>query len=194
VDILVGWARDLAEELLADSLPQRWAHAQGVARQARSFADCLGDDAALVEAAAWLHDIGYAPDVAATGFHPLDGARYLRDVHGADPTLCELVAHHTAAAIEAEERGMGSELAEFGPPERHSRLLSALTAADMTTGPDGVATSPTARIEEILKRYSADDVVHRSVTRSGDRLIETSHAVVSERSAAFRYPTGKPRP
>jgi hypothetical protein len=32
-------------------------------------------------AAAWLHDIGYAPAIAesGTGFHPLDGARYLRD-------------------------------------------------------------------------------------------------------------------
>ncbi len=33
-------------------------------------------DEALV-AAAWLHDIGYAPEVTDTGFHPLDGARYL---------------------------------------------------------------------------------------------------------------------
>ena len=29
-------------------------------------------------AAAWLHDIGYAPELVETGFHPLDGARYLR--------------------------------------------------------------------------------------------------------------------
>ena len=34
-------------------------------------------------AAAWLHDIGYAPAVDDTGFHPLDGARYLRDVEQA---------------------------------------------------------------------------------------------------------------
>jgi len=26
-----------------------------------------------LEAAAWLHDIGYAPDLVVSGFHPLDG-------------------------------------------------------------------------------------------------------------------------
>jgi hypothetical protein len=149
-----------------------------VARRARSFADRLGDEAALVEAAAWLHDIGYAPAVAATGFHSLDGARHLRDVHAAEQTLCELVAHHTGSAVEAEERGMAGELAEFGPPTRHLRLLSALTAADLTTNPDGEPTSATARIEEILNRYPTDDVVHRAVTRSRDSLIEMSESVL----------------
>jgi hypothetical protein len=28
-------------------------------------------------AAAWLHDIGYAPELAKTGFHPLDGSAAL---------------------------------------------------------------------------------------------------------------------
>ena len=31
----------------------------------------------VLVSAARLHDIGYAPDVMATGFHPLDGVRYL---------------------------------------------------------------------------------------------------------------------
>ncbi|WP_406239339.1 hypothetical protein [Nocardia sp. NBC_01009] len=29
--------------------------------------------------AAWLHDIGYAPDIARIGFHPVDGAEFLRE-------------------------------------------------------------------------------------------------------------------
>ncbi|WP_323098242.1 hypothetical protein [Intrasporangium sp. YIM S08009] len=33
---------------------------------------------AEVAAAAWLHDVGYAPSVAQTEFHPLDGARFLQ--------------------------------------------------------------------------------------------------------------------
>ncbi len=183
----VEWAKNLAQELLADALPRRWVHTQGVARQARSFVDQLGDDVALVEAAAWLHDIGYAPSVATTGFHSLDGARYLRDVHAAQQTLCDLVAHHTGSAFEAEERGLTAELAEFGPPDRHSRLLSILTAADLTTSPDGEPTSPRARIEEILSRYSADDVVHRAVTRSGDSLINASQVVLDERAEGSGY-------
>ena len=77
------WAEATARKLLAKPLPRRWAHTQGVAATARSLAPVLGPDADLVTAAAWLHDIGYAPDVAATGFHPLDGARHLRDNEGA---------------------------------------------------------------------------------------------------------------
>lgn len=61
---MAGWAREVAEGLLAEALPRRWAHTQGVARQARSFVDRLGADADLVEAAAWLHDIGYSPAIA----------------------------------------------------------------------------------------------------------------------------------
>ena len=33
--------------------------------------------AEVLTQAAVLHDVGYAPDVAITGFHPLDGARHL---------------------------------------------------------------------------------------------------------------------
>ena len=73
-------------------------------------------DAELLEAAAWLHDIGYLPDLARTGLHGLDGARYLRDVQHADPMLCRLVAHHSCAVIEAEERGLADLLRrEFAP-------------------------------------------------------------------------------
>ena len=77
---------------------------QGVAARARTLKPSLGTDAELLEAAAWLHDIGYTPDVVVTGLHGLHGARYLRDVQHADPMLCRLVAHHSHAVIEAEER------------------------------------------------------------------------------------------
>src|SRR5580700_2597006 len=100
------WAERLACTLLERALPRRWTHVQGVAVRARSLAPALGADAELLEAAAWLHDIGYLPDLARTGLHGLDGARYLRDVHRADPVLCCLVAHHSCAVIEAEERGL----------------------------------------------------------------------------------------
>src|SRR5580704_11248806 len=76
---------------------RRWAHVQGVAARARRLASVLGAEAGLLEAAAWLHDIGYIPDLAVTGLHALDGARYLRDAHQADARLCGLVAHHSYA-------------------------------------------------------------------------------------------------
>lgn len=133
------------------------------------FAGRLGDSAGLVEAAAWLHDIGYAPTISATDFHPLDGARYLRDVQGADTTLCELVAHHSGAVIEAEERGLAGELTEFERPD--PLLLRALTAADLSTDPTGQPITPVDRIAEVLKRYPSDHPVYRAIVRSGDTLV-----------------------
>lgn len=86
------------------------AHVQGIATRARSLAPVLGADADLLEAAAWLHD-GYAPDLAATGLHQLEGARYLRDTQRADTILCRLVAYHSCVIIEAGERGLAEVLA-----------------------------------------------------------------------------------
>src|SRR5216684_3221844 len=113
---MASWAQQLARELPQEPLARRWAHVQGVAARARGLAPVLGADAELMEAAAWLHDIGYAPDLAITGLHQLDGARYLRDVQHADAMLCRLVAHHSCAIIEARERGLADVLSlEFDP-------------------------------------------------------------------------------
>lgn len=121
-----------------------------------------------VGCAAWLHDIGYAPSVAATGFHPLDGAQFLL-TEGAPTAVVSLVAYHSAAMIEAEERGLADELSAFVlPPESD---LDALTLLDMSTGPDGARVEPADRIAEILRRYKPDSPVHRAVTRSRDDLL-----------------------
>jgi putative nucleotidyltransferase with HDIG domain len=107
----VPWAPELAEELLADALPRRWAHSQGVGRKAESIASFLGNDAETLVSAAWLHDIGYAPALVDSGSHALDGARYLRDFARADDLVCRLVANHSYALVEAGRRGLAEELA-----------------------------------------------------------------------------------
>ncbi|MYU16559.1 HD domain-containing protein [Streptomyces sp. SID8361] len=94
-----GWAYELAGELLSASLPRRWAHTQGVAACAQMLAPLVGANAEVLESAAVLHDIGYAPPLVNTGFHPLDGARYLRDTHAADERIVRLVANHTYALL-----------------------------------------------------------------------------------------------
>jgi putative nucleotidyltransferase with HDIG domain len=171
------WAEELARKLLEVPLPRRWAHVQGVAAQANSLADMLGHDADLVEAAAWLHDIGYSPELRDTGFHPLDGARYLRDAHPADPMLGRLVAHHSCAVIEAEERGLAAVLcAEFTPAPEH--LASALTFCDMTTSPDGETVHVADRLSEIDRRYGPAHLVSRSMRRATPMIID---AVTSTR-------------
>jgi putative nucleotidyltransferase with HDIG domain len=168
---LAAWAKDLARTLLADELPRRWSHVQGVAAQASSLAPALGPDADLLEAAAWLHDIGYHPDLADTGLHGLDGARYLRDRHHADPMLCRLVAHHSCAVIEADERGLADALTrDFTPPPQD--LAEALTFCDMTTSPDGEHVHVHRRLAEIHDRYGSGHLVSRSIRRATPHILE----------------------
>lgn len=172
----VGWAQTLARALLAEPLPRRWAHTRGVADRSASVRALLGDDADLVTAAAWLHDVGYAQPLVVVDFHPLDGARYLRDVEHADALLCRLVAHHTCALVEAEERGLDRDLAtEFPEPPAH--LSDALTWCDLTTGPDGEHVTPDDRLAEIHARYGEEHVVSRSIRRATPRLLAAAGRV-----------------
>ena len=183
MNTLAAWAQDLARTLLADDLPRRWTHVQGVAAQARSVAAAVGPDADLIEAAAWLHDIGYLPDLAATGLHGLDGARYLRDVHHAEPLLCRLVAHHSCAVIEAEERGLAQILTrEFAPPPRP--LADALTFCDMTTSPDGEHVQVHNRLAEIHDRYGTGHLVSRSIRRATPLILEAVGQVYARAACA----------
>jgi hypothetical protein len=74
---LVAWASERAN-VLPSPLGNRWLHVQGVVKRAywvgQTFEE--GDRIPLL-ASAYLHDIGYAPSLRVTGFHPLDGALYV---------------------------------------------------------------------------------------------------------------------
>lgn len=181
---LTEWAYPLAESLLAESLPRRWQHCMGVAERARTIALILGEDAELLEAAAVLHDIGYAPDFAKTGFHPLDGARYLREVANADERVVCLVAHHSCAWMEAEARGLREELeGEF--PRESAQLNDALCYCDMNTTPDGTPTNPVDRINEIASRYGPDSLIGTFIRRAEPEILACASRVL-ERVAAVK--------
>jgi hypothetical protein len=164
---LVAWAFELAGGKLAGVLPRWWAHVQRVSRRARLVAPLFSvDDGELLVGAALLHDIGYAPELVGTGFHPLDGARCLRG--GGPERLVNLVAHHSCATLEAELRGLSDELADF--EDERTALRDALWSADMTTTPDGGWTTVAERVAEIQTRYGPDDLVSRFVRRAWDDL------------------------
>ncbi|SED10865.1 HDIG domain-containing protein [Streptomyces sp. 2231.1] len=184
---LTEWAYPLAESLLAESLPRRWKHCLGVAERARTLEFILAEDAELLEAAAVLHDIGYAPDLAKTGFHPLDGARYLRDVANADERVVLLVAHHSCAWMEAEARGVRQELeGEFQRESEH--LNDALCYCDMNTAPDGTPTNPIDRINEITGRYGADSLIGTFIRRAEPEILACTSRVLERAAAARRQP------
>ncbi len=149
---------------------------KGVAARARGLAPVLGADADLLEAAAWLHDTGYAPDLATTGLHQLDGARYLRDAQHADAMLCRLVAHHSRAIAEAGERGLAHVLSSEFDPAPYA-LASVLTCCDMTTSPDGEPVPVEQRLAEIGDRYSPGHLVSRSIQRATPMILRAVEQV-----------------
>ncbi|WP_344581134.1 HD domain-containing protein [Streptomyces lunalinharesii] len=166
----VDRAMRVAEAELSAALPRRWAHSIGVARRADDLEQMLGEDTTLLVAAATLHDVGYAPRLATTGFHPLDGARFLRDEHGADERLVRLVANHSFALLEAEERGLREVLEAEFPLLEEPLLVDALVYCDMTTTPDGESTTARERVAEIVGRYGADSVVGRFIRRAAPEI------------------------
>lgn len=165
---LFTWAFEVAEHKLAELLPRRWAHVQGVAQRARDLLPVAGSDADLLESAAILHDVGYAPDIAHTGFHPLDGAEFLHSID-APPRLVHLVAHHSYAALEAELRGLSAELSEY--EDERGSLRDALWFCDLNTTPDGDKIDARERIAEIKHRYGPEHLVTEFITKGSPELL-----------------------
>ena len=148
---LVGEAQRLAQNVLTGA-PQRRRHTAGVAARAQELAVTLdsAEDRDQLVAAAWLHDIGYARALRASGFHPLDGARHLLALGWPGPIVA-LVARHSDAASVAAVRGLSRELDAF--PVIDGPVDDALTYADQTVGPDGDSVTFGERLAEKLLRH-----------------------------------------
>jgi len=165
----------IATQLLGD-VGTRLPHTRAVARQASMVTELLEDrwKCAIVDAA-WLHDIGHSPTLSSSGFHPLDGARWLR-AEGFSEDTCSLVAWHTGAIWEARERGLENELlSEFASPPPSA--LDALTWADLTSSPSGELISPEVRLDEILDRYEPSSAVHRAIVAGWKDLQESTSRI-----------------
>lgn len=152
---LSAWAEDHARGLLSP-LGRRWSHAKAVAGAARDLARSLApEDADVLVASAYLHDIGYVPRLAVTGFHPLDGARHVLTL--GHVRLAGLVAHHTGARHEARLRGLQHALAGFD--DERNLVSAALAYCDLTMGPSGEGMTPQQRLLDVEARYGQDSLV-----------------------------------
>ena len=177
---LPGWATATAEKKLRAALPRRWTHVQSVCAEARRIAPAFADGEVLV-AAAVLHDVGYAPDLAATRFHPLDGARFLQ-TQDAPARLCALIARHSCALKEAELRGCADDLAEF--PDEETPLRDALWYCDMVTGPDGQRLTVDDRLAEIQSRYGPESIVGQFIDVARPELLGAVERTIERYTAA----------
>ncbi len=179
----------MAERQLAN-VPPRWAHVQGVAAMAAAVAPILDPEHAdSIVAAAWLHDVGYAPGLAVTGFHPVDGAQFALDA-GMPDLVVRLIAFHTGAEIEAQQRGLVMQMQQFAPPP--TEILDVVTFADMTTSPTGQPIAAADRVAEILARYAPGSLVHDAVSRSAPELFAAVERV-SERLRRIGAACPQPR-
>lgn len=154
----VADARACAIRLLAAS-EDRLDHVKAAVRRAEEIAPVVGPlDRDLLMCAAWLHDVGYAPDLRRTGFHPLDGALFLEEA-GWPERLCALVAHHSEARITAAALGLTGRLASFAREE--GPVTDALVHADMASGPHGERMSLRERLDDMERRHLDDPLALR---------------------------------
>ncbi|MFJ2759667.1 HD domain-containing protein [Nocardioides sp. NPDC087217] len=165
---------------LIEPLGRRWQHLAAVGRKAESLGSDSSLDTDLLAAACWLHDIGYAPELVDTGMHAIDGARYLRRT-GWDERIVSMVAHHSCAVLEAEERGLGAELEEFTRPP--GEYEDAVCFCDMTTGPDGATVDAHDRLDEIEVRYGPDHLVTRFIRRARPEILSAVSRVDDRRTS-----------
>ena len=131
-----------AERLMAP-LGNRWSHVQAVARQAgRVAASFSPEDGDALVAAAFLHDVGYAPSLNRLGFHPVDGqwmapGSFVALAGSGWPVLLPITP---GARFEAEECGQVDELAAIRRWE-----ADGLVVRELELAPTGRWGSPACR-------------------------------------------------
>ncbi len=97
-----------------------------------------------------------------------------------------LVANHSFALLEAEERGLRNELASEFPLLKKPLLVDALVYCDMTTTPDGDRTTAQDRVAEIVSRYGDDSVVGRFIHRAAPEIFASVERVEAALAAQPR--------
>jgi HD superfamily phosphodiesterase len=163
---LIKWASEHATHYIS-SLGNRWLHVQGVVEQALRVGEIFDEEErSYLIAAAYVHDIGYAPELKQTGLHSIDGARWLRS-HSQE-RLASLTAYHSGTWFQAQLHGFLPDLEQF--PREQSMLADALDYCDMTTGPAGARISFEERIQDILVRYPEPHIVAKATHQAKPSL------------------------
>ena len=171
---LVIRSRAVAHAMLADQ-GTRHAHVRTAGSVAARLSVLFDEEqAALLVAAATVHDVGYAPRVARTGFHPFDGAVFLL-AQGFPQRLAALVAHHSVAELTPGAARVPDLHAHF--PAERGLLADSLAYADMHSAPDGRILPVEHRLADIARRHADPSAAQRAgllraaMTRVGAALL-----------------------
>lgn len=180
---LIEASRELVGRMLAED-PKRLRHSAAVAARAQTLAATVArSEVDSLIAAAWLHDIGYGFRLRDSGFHPLDGALYLRREGWPEP-VCALVAHHSGSRFVARLLELDDRLSAFKFVE--DPQSDALTVADNTAGLDGTIMTVNERLRDKLTRHGPeslnaranperDDYIRAAARRVAHRLAFLDH-------------------
>ncbi len=133
----------------------RLAHMRDAAAFARDLGASFGLDSChggLLERAALLHDVGYAPALHRFGYHPLDGAMFLEE-RGEHPWIVEGVLRHSQADRKTDRfPGVTGEYARRHPLDEAAWLVRAVTVADWRAAGVGGRVSFARRFQDIAAR------------------------------------------
>ncbi len=166
-----GWREDHAVRLVKELPIDRQNHIQEVVSRAKRFqASSNIPQLGNLPLAAWFHDVGYAPSIRTTGFHPLDGAAYLA-ASEAPEELIGAVFSHTGAFGEAPSYHDAAPFySQYDASTFRNPLADALTYCDLHSDPCGNPVTPTERLQEIVKRYGPDHPVSENINRQRESL------------------------
>lgn len=148
--------------------PQRLSHIFGVMDTAKRLGPQLPGDSFSndLEMAALFHDIGYAPPLRKTGFHPLDGAIFLTR-YGAPEQVVDAVIRHSGAETEAMHHPEISSIYSRLPHvNNNSLLVDALTFCDLRTSSGGHRSTLRQRCQDIELRYGSEHAVSRNLRKN----------------------------
>ena len=144
---------------------RRLAHILKVADQVSkslSNTPCLKGFTGLGRCAALLHDVGYLETLQDTGFHPIDGARFLQSI-GA-PDLAAFIICHSHAAEYARLANLPSIPISLHP------IASVITFWDVRVAPGGKILSYEQRLEDIRNRHGEESLTWKAHMKAMDRI------------------------
>ena len=149
-----------AEEFIIrkfEKTPNKLKHILTVAELARQSARDINElaispaiDELVAYCAGLLHDIGCLEELGKTGFHPLDGYRYL--LAAGFPSLAEVALNHSTSREEAALLNLPLPVCE------QSLICDLVTYWDMRVLPGGELSSYEERVIELSARYGPDSI------------------------------------
>lgn len=165
-------------QLLSNDL-NRSKHTRTVVHLCHKIANQVNIDAEAKElliASAYLHDIGYSPVIADTGFYPYDGYIYLKENNWPDE-LCQLVLRHSQAHKMGDLIPPQVErLYEQGIDSRIHNIYKILCIADMMSDTNGRIVTFGERYYNILASCGKGS----TVTKHAAKLIYSTTNWVTE--------------